>query len=76
MPNVIYIYVATSVLTFGAILFIPIKFTVKLWFFVNPERSLLAYAAILDPPPPTPPQPPQRACLLYVNKQTAGVYRS
>jgi hypothetical protein len=47
-----YINVATSVLTFGASLFTPIRFAVKLWFFVNPERSLLAYAAILDPPPP------------------------
>jgi hypothetical protein len=47
-----YIYVATSVLTFGAILFTHIRCTVKLWFFVNPERSLLAYAAILNPPPP------------------------
>jgi hypothetical protein len=35
---------------FGAILFTPIRFTVKLWFFVNPERSLVAYVAILDPP--------------------------
>jgi hypothetical protein len=47
-----YIYLATSVLTFGAILFTPIRFTVKLWFFVIPERSLLAYAAILDHPTP------------------------
>jgi hypothetical protein len=39
-------------MTFGAILFTPIRFTVKLWFFVNPERSLLAYVAILDPPHP------------------------
>jgi hypothetical protein len=42
-------------MTFGAILFTPIRFTVKLWFFVNPERSLLAYVAILDPPHPRKP---------------------
>jgi hypothetical protein len=52
-----HIFVATSVLTYGAILFTPIRFTVKLWFFVNPERSLLAYVAILDPP--TPQNPPK-----------------
>jgi hypothetical protein len=43
-------------MTFGAILFTPIRFTVKLWFFVNPERSLLAYVAILDPPHPRNPR--------------------
>jgi hypothetical protein len=60
-----YIYVATSVMTFGAILFTPIRFTAKLWLFMNAERSALACVAILDPTPP--PQPPQIASLLYVN---------
>jgi hypothetical protein len=39
-------------MTFGAILFTPIRFTVKSWIFVNIERSLLVYVAILDPPHP------------------------
>jgi hypothetical protein len=41
---------------------------------VNPERSMLAYVAILDSSHP--PKPPQTAFLLYVNKQNAGLYRS
>jgi hypothetical protein len=62
----IYIYVATSVMSFGAILFTPIRFTVKLWFFVNPERSLVAYLAILDPPHP----PTSSKSLPFIPQQT------
>jgi hypothetical protein len=52
---------------FGAILFTPVRFTVKLWFSVKRERSPIACAATLDVNPP--PQPPQRA-MPFIRQQT------
>jgi hypothetical protein len=50
---------------FGAILFTPVRFTLKLRFSVKRERSLIACAATLDVNPP-----PQRALPFIVNKQS------
>ena len=70
--NDIYIYVATSVTKFGAILFTPIMHTVEFCFAVDSWRSGLP----CEPQcPPLPPQP-HRVSLLYVNTYQLRIYRS
>jgi len=70
----IYIYVATSVTKFGAILFTPVMHNAEFCFAVDSWRSGLPFVATVVPH--LPPQPLQRACLLYVNTYQLRIYRS
>ena len=71
-PNDIYIYVATNVTNFGAIVFTPNMHTVEFCFAVDSLRSGLHCVA--TGAPPLPPQPLRRAPLLYVNTYQLRIY--
>jgi len=70
-----YIYIATSVTNFGAILFTPNMHTAEFCFTVDSWRTGLRCVATVPPPTP-PPQPLRRAPILYVNTYQLHIYCS